>query len=214
MASTDAFGTSLAEEERAVLDAFRSPWDVQQFLDTVPYSTDPFYRSPLRVLRERRAHCFDGAVFAAAALRRLGHPPRILELKSSGRDDEHLLALFRAAGAWGAVAKSNFVGLRYREPVYRTLRELAMSYFEAYYNVEGEKTLRGYAGPLHLGAFDRQRWTTDDAALEAIARRTDEIRRFDLITPAQAAALSPVDRRSYDAGLTGADPAGLFAPGA
>ena len=131
---------------------------------------------------------------------------------SNGRDDEHLLALFKIDGHWGAVAKSNFVGLRFREPVYRTLRELAMSYFEQYYNIEREKTLRGYTGPLNLNRFDRLDWMTKDEPLELIARRTDEIRRIDLLPPALAEKLSPVDERSYQAGLTGTDPKGLFKP--
>jgi hypothetical protein len=133
-------------------------------------------------------------------------------LLSNGRDDEHLLALFKVDGHWGAVAKSNFVGLRFREPVYRSLRELAMSYFEQYYNIEREKTLRGYTGPLNLRRFDRFDWMTKDEPMELIARRTDEIRRIDLLPPGLAERLSPVDERSYQAGLTGADPNGLFKP--
>src|SRR5439155_793750 len=93
--------------------------------------------------RERVAHCYDGALFAAAALRRLGHPPLLVNMYAE-RDDEHLLAVFKQAGHWGAVAKSNFVGLRYRDPIYRTLRELVMSSFQDYFNVQGDKTLRGY----------------------------------------------------------------------
>jgi hypothetical protein len=208
----EAFDRMLSDTERNSLRELTSPVKIQAFLDDIAYSTDDFYRCPVRVLRERTAHCFDGAMFAAAALRRIGHPPLILDLLSNGRDDEHLLALFKTDGHWGAVAKSNFVGLRFREPVYRTLRELAMSYFEQYYNVNREKTLRGYSGPLNLKSFDRFEWMTRDAALELIAQRTDEIHRIDLITPSMAERLSPVDERSYQAGLSGADPKGLFKP--
>lgn len=212
MALLEAFDRELADTERDIISELTTPSKIQAFLDDIAYSTDDFYRCPLRVLRERTAHCFDGAVFAAAALRRLGHPPLILDLLSNGRDDEHLLALFKVDGHWGAVAKSNFVGLRFREPVYRSLRELAMSYFEQYYNIEREKTLRGYSGPLNLNRFDRFDWMTTDEPLELIARRTDEIRRIDLLPPALAERLSPIDERSYQAGLTGADPKGLFKP--
>lgn len=212
MALLEAFDRELADTERDIISELTTPSKIQAFLDGIAYSTDDFYRCPLRVLRERTAHCFDGAVFAAAALRRLGHPPLILDLLSNGRDDEHLLALFKVDGHWGAVAKSNFVGLRFREPVYRSLRELAMSYFEQYYNIEREKTLRGYSGPLNLNRFDRFDWMTTDEPLELIARRTDEIRRIDLLPPALAERLSPVDERSYQAGLAGADPKGLFKP--
>lgn len=212
MWAAGAFEGMLTSAERETLSGLRSPAMIQAFLDGIAYSTDDFYRCPLRVLRERVAHCFDGAIFAAAALRRIGYPPLILDLLSNGRDDEHLLALFRVDGCWGAVAKSNFVGLRFREPVYRSLRELAMSYFEQYYNLEREKTLRGYTGPLNLVSFDRLNWMTQDVPMERIAQRTEEIRRVDLLSPAMAERLSPVDERSFRSGLIGADPEGLFKP--
>jgi hypothetical protein len=131
---------------------------------------------------------------------------------SNGRDDEHLLAIFKVRSHWGAVAKSNFVGLRFREPVYRTLRELVMSYFEQYYNLEREKTLRGYTGPLNLKSFDRLDWQTSDRTMDLIAQRTDEIRRVMLIDTEMERRLSPVDERSYESGLLGSDPDGLFTP--
>jgi hypothetical protein len=202
----------LAPPERRLLASLRTPPRVQAFLDSLAYSTDPVYRCPLRVIRERTAHCFDAAVFAAAALRRAGHPPLILELLPNSQDDDHLLALFRRNGRWGAVAKSNFAGLRYREPVHLTLRELALSFFEQYYNVARRKTLRGYTQPLHLGSFDRDGWTVRDEPLWAIADRLDRVRRVALVTPRMAAGFSPVDERSYKAGLLGSVDAGLYRP--
>jgi hypothetical protein len=204
------FEKILNREERAMMRGLKSPPKIQAFLDSIPYSTDDFYRCPLRVLRDRRAHCFDGAIFGAAALSRIGYPPVIVDMYSNGRDDEHLLAVYKVDGHWGAVAKSNFVGLRYREPVYRSLRELVMSYFEQYYNTQGEKTLRAYTRPLNLNGFSRLSWMTSDEALDRIAERTDEIQRFGLLTKKMAAILSPVDERSYQAGLLGSDPKGLF----
>ncbi|MGE5257059.1 MAG: hypothetical protein ACM3KE_10325 [Hyphomicrobiales bacterium] len=210
MSAAEAFERLLTGVEREILSGLRSPARIQAFLDGIAYSTDDFYRCPLRVLQDRVAHCFDGAIFAAAALQRIGYPPLILDMLSNGRDDEHLLALFKADGCWGAVAKSNFVGLRFREPVYRSLRELAMSYFEQYYNLEREKTLRGYTGPLNLKSFDRLDWMTQDEPLERIAKRTEEIRRVELLRKGMTQRLSPVDERSFQAGLIGADPEGLF----
>jgi len=210
MSPCEEFDRDVSAEERAIVSGLASPAKIQAFLDSIPYSTDDFYRCPRRVLRDRTAHCFDGAMFAAASLRRIGHPPLILDLLSNGRDDEHLLALFRYAGYWGAVAKSNFVGLRFREPVYRTLRELVMSYFEQYYNLEREKTLRGYTGPLNLKRFDRLNWMTADETMELIAQRTEEIRRVMLIDAEMEKRLSLVDERSYQAGLTGSDPNGIY----
>jgi hypothetical protein len=188
-----------------------SPAAIQAFLDEIPYSADPFYRCPRRVLEDRMAHCFDGALFAAAALRPLGFPPVIVEMLAE-RDDSHMLAIFKADGRWGAVAKSNFVGLRFREAIYSSLRELVMSYFESFYNVDREKTLRGYTVPLSLATFDRVRWTTRDEPMEAIAKRLDEIRRVSVVTPRMVARFSPMDSRSYEAGLLGVVAEGLYKP--
>jgi hypothetical protein len=197
--------------ELRILSRLDSPARVQAFLADLTYSADDFYRCPRRVLKDREAHCFDGALFGAAALRRLGYPPLVLEMHAK-HDDCHLIALFRQHGCWGAVAKSNFAGLRFREPVYRTLRELVMSYFESFYNVEREKTLRSYTRPLNLGAFDKLDWMRSDEHLEKIGRRLDEVRAIPLVTPQMVAGLSRVDTRSYKAGLLGVNRAGLWRP--
>ena len=197
--------------ERELLAALNSPTAVQGFLDGLEYGADPFYRSPRRILRDGRAQCFDGAVFAAAALRRLGDRPRILDMRAVN-DDDHVVAVFRRGAGIGAVAKSNFVGLRYREPIFRSLRELVLSYFEDFYNVAREKTLRAYSVPLDLAAFDHLAWETDDAALEVIAVRLDSARHFQVLTPRQAKGLAPVDERRYTAGLLGSNPDGLYKP--
>jgi hypothetical protein len=144
-------------------------------------------------------------------LRRLGHPPLIVDLLAD-RDDDHLLALYRRDGYWGAVAKSNFAGLRFREPVYRSLRELIMSYFEDYYNLRREKTLRSYTAPLNLKIFDRMNWLVDDTALDAIADRLGEIRQVQVVTVDMVAQLSHVDKRSYQAGMLGVNLAGVYKP--
>jgi hypothetical protein len=198
--------------EAAVLRGLRTPHAVQRFLDGLRYSDDGRYRCPRSVLRDRRAHCFDGALFAAAALRRLGHPPLLVDLRAV-RDDDHVIAIFRSHGAFGAVAKSNFVGLRFREPVYRTLRELVMSYFEPYYNTARERTLRSYSGPVSLRPFDRLEWLIRDETMDRIADRLDEARHHAVVSGAQAARLGHVDDRSYRAGMVGVNAAGLYRPG-
>ena len=212
MPPIDSFNHTLSKQERQILSNLDTPGKIQAFLDTVSYSTEAIYRCPLQVLRDRLAHCFDGALFAAAALRRIGYPPLILDMIPDGRDDDHILALYKKDGHWGAIAKSNFVGLRSREPIFRNLRELVLSYFEQYYNVDGEKTLRGYTIPLNLKTFDKLNWMASNVAMEAIAQRLDEIARFFLLTPKMIAGLSPVDERSRVAGLQGADEAGLYKP--
>jgi hypothetical protein len=201
---------AFTKKEMALLKSFKTPFAIQNYVDSIPYSTDNIYRCPRTAMADRKAHCFDGAVLAAAALRVAGYPPLILEMIPNGRDDDHIIALFRENGHWGAVAKSNFVGLRFREPIYRTLRELVMSYFEGYYNVNGEKTLRGYTASLSLKMFDSLHWTTDDTTMDRIATKLEKLRRFQLITGKMANALNPVDRSSYSAGLLGANKKGLF----
>src|SRR3972149_42754 len=184
--------SSFTPNELRVFARLDSPAKIQVFLDNMPYSAEERYRCPRSVLQDRVAHCYDGALFAAAALRRLGHAPLIIDMLAHN-DDDHLLALFKRGGHWGAVAKSNFVGLRYRETIYRTGRELAMSYFEDFYNVAREKTLRSYTVPLNLKAFDKQDWMTRDETMDAIADKLESIRQGVVITRGMAARLQPVD---------------------
>ena len=189
-------------KDRAVLRRLSSPGRIQAFLDGLAYRAEDQAASPLGVLRERRAHCLDGALFGAAALRRLGHPPLLMDLRAV-RDDDHVLAVYRVRGAYGAVAKSNFVGLRFREPIHRTLRELALSYFDDYFNLDGERTLREYSPLLSLRRFDRLGWEMDRAVAPLIAERLDALRHRRLLTAAQERALVPVDRRTMAGGLVG-----------
>jgi hypothetical protein len=213
MTLENSFERHLKKPELQILTRLTTPNRIQAFLDGLTYSTEEDYRCPLRVLRERVAHCYDGALLGAALLRRLGHRPLILEMLPNRRDDDHLLALFKKDGHWGAVGKSNFVGLRFREPVHRTVRELVLSYFEQFYNVEREKTLRGYTLPLNLTPFDRYGWMVRDEPLDWIAEKLDRTRRVQLLSPKMTRNLSPVDPRTFQSGLIGADEKGLYHPG-
>jgi len=192
--------------ERAVFRRLNSPEKIQHFLDhEVAYNKEPVgptCLSPRRVLRERRAHCMEGALFAAAALRMLRHPPLLLDLEAV-RDDDHVLAIFRRDGCWGAIAKSNFSALRYREPVYRSLRELAMSYFEHYYNLRREKTLRNYSRPVNLRRFDSIHWMTAEDDVWAIPEYLTTIRHTPLVATRAVRRLARVDARLFAAGLVG-----------
>lgn len=199
-------------DESALLETLRSPADIQNFLDAVPYSTEPVYRCPRDVVRDRLAHCFDGAVFAASALERLGHAPLILDLRAV-RDDDHVLAIYRQGPFYGALSKSNVVMLRSREPLFRGLRALVLSYFDFYYNLDGEKTLREYSRLIDLRRFERLHWRTSTDAMETLAQVLDRTPHTVLLTAEQERALTPVDRRTFDAGLLGADWAGLYKPG-
>ncbi len=142
-----------------MLKPLDSPFKIQEFLDSIPYNTTKRTLSPLLVMKERMAHCMDGGLLAASALRRLGYPPLIVDLTAEN-DDDHIIAVFREGNCWGAIAKSNTTVLRFREPVYRSLRELAMSYFEMYYNLNGH---------ISLSEAIRARWTCH--ALTAVTGR-------------------------------------------
>jgi hypothetical protein len=184
------------------LRALKSPEGIQTFLDRIPYHLADTAWSPRRVLRERTAHCLEGAIFAAAALRILGHPPLILDLEAV-RDTDHVLAVYRRHGAWGAIAASNYAGCRFRAPVYRSLRELAMSYFEDYYNGRGERTMRTFSRPVNLARFDRRGWMTTEEPVWFIAEHLLDIPHVRVLTPAQERALPRMDRRSMEAGWYG-----------
>lgn len=186
-----------------------TPARIQALLDELDYRTEDEPAAPRRVLAERRAHCLDGALLAAAALRRLGHDPMILGMWAV-RDDGHVIAVFRQGGGWGAVAKSNFTGLRYREPVYRDLRELVMSYFDDYFNADGERTLRMHTAPLRLARFDRLGWELRDGAVPAIDSALKALPDRHLLTAAQARRLARVDARSMQAGMIGTVKEGLY----
>ena len=211
MKPTNIAGETFTRAEQRLFARLDCPAKIQAFLDGIPYSDEDIYRCPRRVMRDRKAHCFDGALFAAAAPRRLGYPPLVIDMLADN-DDDHLLALYKVDGHWGAVAKSNFVGLRFREPVFRGVRELVMSYFEQFYNVRRQKTLRSYTVPLNLSVFDKLDWMTRDEPLDAIADRLEGRRQVFVVTPAMVARLEPVDRRSFEAGLQGANPNGLYKP--
>jgi hypothetical protein len=212
VADIDSFLIALTRSEVRLVSSLNSPSKIQAYLDGIPYSEEIAYRCPLSVLRDKKGHCFDGALFAAAMLRRIGHPPLIVDMIPNDNDDDHLLALYKAHGHWGAVAKSNYSGLRFREPVYRTLRELIFSYFEDFFNAIGEKTLRAYTRPLNLKAFDKLNWMTSNEHLDSIADELDEIRQFKVLTASMIRNLTFADKRSVQAGLLGAQKAGLFKP--
>lgn len=202
---------ALSPADRKLLGRLTTPRKIQDFLDSLAYSSESRYRCPREVLRDRRAHCVDGALFAASALRRIGHEPLLLDMIAV-RDDDHVIAPFRRHGAWGAVAKSNVVGLRYREPIHRSIRELVMTYFELYYNVKGEKTLRTYSQPYRLKRWDARSWEDSPECLDDVVVALEASRHHAILTPAMRRGLSRVDRRLFEAGLLGSDPDGLYVP--
>jgi len=193
--------------ERKVLGRLTTPARIQTFLDEqIGYNQEPrgaTCYSPRTVLRKKIAHCMEGALLAALALRRLGHPALLVDLEAV-RDSDHILAVYRVNGRWGAVAKSDYAGLRSREPVYASIRELAMSYFEHYYNAAGEKTLRAYSRPVNLARFDRPlSWMTTFDEVWEIPGYLCEIPHTNLLTKSMERTLARMDSRLYAAGRVG-----------
>lgn len=197
----------LTRNEIADLRSLRRPEDIQRFLDEdVGYNKEKdgeTCRSPRRVLRDRLAHCAEGAYFAAAALRIQGHPPLIVDLVAV-RDDDHLLAVFKEHSRWGGIAKSNYSGLRFREPVYVTIRELVMSYFPHYYNPDGELTLRAFSRPVNLKRFDSIDWMKTEEDLFVIGEYLNTLEHTEILTPQMKRRRRTLDQRLFEAGLVGA----------
>ncbi len=189
----------------------RTPSEIQSYLNRLPYDDAKGTRSPYWVAREKKANCFEGALFAAAALRRLGFPPLVVDLHAVN-DDDHVIAVFRRGGRWGAVAKSNTTTLRYREPVYRSLRELVMSYFDGYFNLYGVKSLRSYSRPLDLTRFDARDWMTTGEDLDWIGEHLNKMRHVPLVSPVVVRGLRRVDKDQIKAGFLSAVWSGLYKP--
>lgn len=188
--------------ERRVLSRLASPAKIQDFVDGLRYTLgdrgEPYY-SPRNVLLHKSGDCLDGAVFAAAALRFHGQKPLIFFI-SSVRDDDHVLALFKQGGYWGAISKSKYTGLGYREPIHRDLRELAVSYFESYFNFVSEKTERGYSRPVDLSRFDNLNWMTTDNKIKFIEEYLHTIRVNRMLTSQEAKKLRKVTPLMLEAG--------------
>lgn len=184
------------------LRSLKTPAQIQKFVDSLEYQYADTAWSPQRVLRERKGHCLEGALLAAAALRVNGYPPLLIDLEAV-HDDDHVVAVYRENGLWGSIAKSNFAGLRFRAPIYRTARELALSYFEHYYNLRGERTLRAYSRPVNLAQLDRQHWITSEDDVWCVPELLIAAQHYPLFPHKVARALPRLDRRSFEAGMHG-----------
>ena len=192
----------LSAGDLRTLRALKTPVRIQKFIDALDYQYADTAMSPARVLRERKGHCMEGALLAAAALRVNGHPPLLMDLESV-RDDDHVIALYREHSLWGGIAKSNFAGLRFRAPVYRTVRELALSYFENYFNLRGERTLRSYSVPVNLKRLDNRHWMTSEEDVWCVPELLIAARHYPIVPNKVARTLPRLDRRSFEAGKYG-----------
>lgn len=201
----------LNEKEQKFFKQFSSPFDIQLYLNSVKYNPDYVTKSPRMIMHRQMANCFEGALFAAAVLRMLGHKPLIVDFMAYN-DDDHVIAVFKQNNLYGAVAKSNTTTLRYREPVYRSIRELVMSYFDFYINTLGDKSLRSYSNPVNLSMFDKFNWMTTDDDLEFIGDYLFTIKHNEILDARSIKSLSPADKDVLEICFIGSDPNGLFKP--
>ena len=193
----------LTPRELRILRSLTTPARIQDFLNELPFNNEPHGEtcmSPRRVLRTGKAHCMEGAMLAAAALRLLGQRPIIVDLCSVYEDDDHEVALFGRPGRWGALSKTGSPVLRYREPIYRSVRELIMSYFHEYFMNNGRKTLRSYSVPVDLSRFDKRSWMTAEDDLWDIAQHMSDVPHHRILTPSQVKHLRKADPIEIKAG--------------
>jgi len=200
-----------SEQEVRKLKKLDEPCRIQAFLDSLEYKPDISCHSPRTVLRNRRAHCMEGAIFAAACLELLDYKPLLVDMRAVN-DDDHVMAVYKKDGFWGAIAKSNFNVLRYREPVYRNIRELVMSYFDLYFNTLGEKTLREYSKPMNLNRFDKQNWRTTEEDISFIGDALDDMPHYKILTLKQKKNLAKADETLMKLALHGANHKGVYKP--
>lgn len=187
----------LSPSEKSLFRKLDSPSKVQDFLNAIPINREPegdTCLSPRRVLRERRAHCIEGAMLAAAIFRTHGMPPLIVDMEGAAWDEDHVIAVYRKYGCWGAVSKTNHATLRYREPIYRTLRELILSYFHEYTpHDDDRKSLRTYSRPVDMSRFDRRGWLTAEESVWYVPEYLVEAKHYRILNRAQIASLRRVD---------------------
>ena len=192
----------LSPKEFATLRRLATPPQIQDYVNAIPINHEIGGQTILsvrEVIRQRRAHCIEGAYFAACALWVHGEPPLVMHLDCDLSDFPHVVALFRRGGHWGAISKTNGAPLRYRDPIYRSLRELVMSYFHEYYNKRGHKTLRSYSGSFDMRRIEPEHWVTSEKSCWKSHDRLADLRHYPLISARQARLLSrrdPFERRA------------------
>lgn len=173
----------LNDEEIKLLRDLSTPVKIQDYLETLRANFDDTCMSPRRVIRTHKAHCLEGAMLAALALWLHGKAPLLLDLRSKRHDDDHVVALFRVSGRWGALSKTNHAVLRYREPIYLSVRELAVSFFHEYFLDSGEKTMLSYSTPLDMRSLAKKRWMTDETDLWYVSQALDAQKHFSVALP-------------------------------
>ncbi len=197
----DQFESHLPNNLRKKFNQINSPFTIQQYLDSIAYKGEERDRSPLNVMLDNQGHCLDGGFLAALCLWRIGFKPLLIDIVPDlGVDDDHVLALYQIEGRWGALAKSNYINLGFREPVYKNLRELVMTYFEHYVSVHQRKVLTGYTRPIDASRYTHLNWAWDETGANVLYHKHFYGRKpIPLITKSMRNRLSPVTDRAYQA---------------
>lgn len=193
----------LTKKEEKILRKLNTPEKIQDFLNKLEINFEEngeTCMSPRRVLETEKCHCIEGAILAALALRLHGKKPLIVDLTASKEDFDHVIAVFRENGKWGAISKTNHAVLRYREPVYGSIRELVMSFFHEYFDDNGRKTLRSYSKPVDLSRFDELRWITSDEDVWFVDKYLGKVRHFKILNQNEISRLRRADRIEIEAG--------------
>ena len=193
----------LNKKEAKILKQLNTPEKIQDFLNKLPINFEEkgfTFLSPKNVLKFKTAHCAEGAVFAAACFKLNGEKPLIVDMIAEDHDENHLICVFKRHGKWGAIGKTNHAVLRYREPVYKNIRELVMSFFHEYFDDKGRKNLRSYSLPIDLSKFDSMNWVGSDSDLWFINDHLDEVKHFSILTKKQQAGLRKADKIEIEAG--------------
>jgi hypothetical protein len=195
------FKTQLPKTLLKKFNQLDSPFAIQEYLDSLTYIGEERDRSPLNVMLDGQGHCLDGGFLAALCLWQIGFKPLLIDITPDlGVDDDHVVALYQIEGRWGALAKSNYINLGFREPVYKNLRELVMTYFEHYVSIHQQKCLTGYTRIFNASRYTRFHWAWDEAGANTVYHKYFYGRpSVPLITKSMAKRLSPVTNRAYAA---------------
>ncbi len=187
----------LEKEELNILKNLNSPIKIQEFLNKLETNFEEngdTCMSPKIVLREKKCHCMEGSILAALVLRINRESPLIVDLKANDDDYDHTIAVFKKNGKWGAISKTNHAVLRYRDPVYDSIRELVMSYFHEYFNDHGKKTLRSFSMPVDLSRFDKYGWMNSEENVWYIPEYLVNVKHYSIVDKSQILRLKKADK--------------------
>ncbi len=167
----------LTPAEHRTFARLKSAQIIQTFIDKLPpnYELDgDTTMSPRRVLKTRTAHCSEAAILAVAAFIYHGKPAWLMDIQALPSDQDHVVTLFQERGLWGAISKTNHAVLRWRDPIYKSARELAMSYAHEYCLPGGKKSMLAFSRPFSLTRYAPQRWLTASEDLDWLLEDLDD----------------------------------------